>query len=75
MGCAPDRDRRRGRLETEVMCESSRSSSTDRDDDRVRARERVYRVRSEPRDREGWNVDSVGDAPSRIKLPMMCVCL
>lgn len=56
-------------------CVSRRSSSTDREDERVRARERVYRVRREERAGEGWKVERVGGPPRRMRLPIMCVWL
>ena len=42
------------------MCSSSRSSRTERDDDRVRDREIVYRDSEDAREGELWKVCSSG---------------
>lgn len=75
IGWAPHRSRLRGRVETEAMCESRRSSKTEREDERDSERERVYRARREDKEGEGGKVDSSGGRPSRMRLPRMCVCL
>jgi hypothetical protein len=57
------------------MCESRRSSKTEREDERDSERERVYRARREDKEGEGGKVDNSGGRPSRIRLPRICVCL
>ena len=42
------------------MCSSNRSSRTERDDDRVRDREIVYRDKDDARDGELWKVCNSG---------------
>lgn len=64
-----------GRVETDAICASRRSSRTERLDDRVRAKESVYRVRREAREGEVGNVDKVGGPPRRIRFPRMFVSL
>lgn len=54
---------------------SSRSSRTEREDDRVRDREMVYLDSEDASDGELWKVCRFGGSPSKIMLPRISVLL
>lgn len=64
-----------GRIDTEAKWLSSRSSRTDKDDDRESDSDKVYLANKEASEGEEWKVDSRGGRPRRMRLPRMCVLL
>jgi len=75
IGWAPDLSSALGSVETDAICRSSLSSKTEREVDRERERERVYRASKEAREGEDGNEDSSGGPPRRIRFPKTCVAL
>ena len=75
IGWAPERSSALGTVETEAMCRSNLSSSTESEVERLRERERVYRASRDARDGEEGKDESSGGRPRRMRLPRTCVLL
>jgi hypothetical protein len=75
IGWAPHRSSNLGRVDTEAMWVSRRSSRTESEDDRVRDNEIVYLDNDDASDGDDWNVCRFGGSPSRIILPRISVLL
>jgi len=75
IGWAPERSSARGNVETEAICRSNLSSTTDRDVERLMDSDRVYRARREAREGDEGKVASSGGRPRRMRLPRTCVAL